>query len=264
MRTTRAIANLLASASFLLLIPSLFSLTDAHARGRRVLRIPAAGRAGAITFSFNSLTNTTADVRKAKVRYFHQQRCRVVGIYNQNAVFFRQAAAHIHSVITSRSFANAMHLKSKYYPRWERTNHNTATILGNLVKRPRRIVVNTFERTPQFPCPGDAANGHTNGFAQLNVGILFLFRNYLITKRQQGASGLRELARTIIHEALHTMGYSHRQLSPGSQGYNNTVPVYVACLVQHWPRAREISNPQAANLARFCTLSTAQRRQPRR
>lgn len=45
------------------------------------------------------------------------------------------------------------------------------------------------------------------------------------------------LSRTVIHEALHVLGYTHPDATVdlGGVAYNNSVPVYVGCVVQRWP-----------------------------
>ncbi|GMV38539.1 MAG: hypothetical protein AMXMBFR64_02550 [Myxococcales bacterium] len=45
------------------------------------------------------------------------------------------------------------------------------------------------------------------------------------------------LSRTLIHEALHVLGYTHPDATVdlGGVTYNNSVPVYVGCILQRWP-----------------------------
>jgi|GEM_PF-1987046 len=220
---------------------------------RRASRLPYAGRAGSLYFSFDSI-RANAKVRKVKKEYFYRKRCRVVGLYHGNAAFFRRAAGHVHRVLSSRSFAKVMHKHHKYYRRWERYRGNTSSILYKLQRRRWKVVVNVFERTRRFPCYDNKADGHTNAFARLGTGFLIISKAYLKRESRKGFQGVRNMAKTVIHESLHTLGFSHRGLRAWGKKYNNAVPAYVGCVVRYWPKSREISPNAQARLARFCTF----------
>lgn len=204
-----------------------------------------AGRAGSLTFSFNSL-QANAAVRRIKKTYFQRKRCLVVGLYGGSARKFRAAAAHINRVISSRGFAQAMALHHRYYRRWEVYRGSTQTILNKLRRYRWKIVVNTFRRTRAYPCYDDKANGHTNAFAQLGVGFVLISKPYL-----QRAS-VRELSRTLIHESLHTLRFSHRGLRPWRKRYNNSVPPFVGCVVKHWNRSAYSNARAQARIVSYC------------
>ncbi len=217
-----------------------------YRRPTRRPRFERAGYAGSLRFSFNSI-QANAAVRRVKTKYFHRKRCRVVGLYGRSAQKFRSAAARINRVISSRGFSNAMHMHHRYYRRWERYNGSTKKILYHIQRRRWKVVVNSFARTRKYPCRADVANGHTNAFANLGVGFLLISKNYL------NRANVRDLARTVIHEAMHTLGYSHRGLPAWRKRYNNTVPPFVGCLVKYWNNAAYRSRSAQAKIVRYCT-----------
>jgi hypothetical protein len=94
-----------------------------------------------------------------------------------------------------------------------------------------------YERDGDHPCRGsELVDGHTNAFTPMpgdgDVHLLFLYEPYVVAAMKLNA--VRDVARTLIHESLHSMGYSHAGLAVGEVAYNNTVPLYIACLVEHW------------------------------
>jgi len=217
------------------------------------------GRAGSITFSFDSIRTATAAQRAAKRYYFHKKRCRVVGLYGKTARTFRRVVARLDQVIRSRAFGQVLGAKKRFG-----LTHDTATVLlDKLRRRPVRVVANTFERTTNFPCPANYANGHTNAFARRGVTLLLIHRPYLKRHTRSGSGGLQKLARIIIHETLHTLGYSHRGLKAWSQPYMNTVAPFVGCVVEHFPANLRLSRAQARRLATFCAMATRKQRQVR-
>ena len=59
-------------------------------------------------------------------------------------------------------------------------------------------------------------------------------------ERQMSEGDYRELARTIIHEAMHAIGFDH-PFKPWSQPYVNAPPAYIGCLIQQWPNKRAMA-----------------------
>ncbi len=212
------------------------------------------GKAGRLWFSFDSIRGAGKKERKYKIFYFHRKRCRVVGIYGPDAAFFRRATLHAHRVFRDPFFRLLLLQKRD----WQLMKGKTRDLVRILTQKRTKIIVNTFRRDAEFPCHTDGLDDHTNAFAPTNAHILFLSKQYMRSLRVNGLIGIRQLARTIIHESLHTFGYSHRRLIPGSVSYNNTVPVFVACMVMHWPPPNKNSRryaQHAVSVARYCSFS---------
>lgn len=220
------------------------------------------GKAGKWWFSFDSIRGVGKNERKYKVYYFHRKRCRVVGIYGRDAAFFRQAALHTHRVFRDPFFRLLLLQKRD----WQLMKGKTRGLVRILTQKRAKIIANTFRRDAEFPCQTDGLDDHTNAFAPLDAHILFLSKSYLRSLQANGLIGVRQLARTIVHESLHTFGYSHRRLIPGSVAYNNTVPVFVACMVMHWPPSDHDSRryaQRAVSVARYCSFSDQKMTQDR-
>jgi hypothetical protein len=227
----------------LLLCGFLLTPTLVFARGKAV-------RAGGLLFSFDSIYGANARQRQVKRYYFYNRRCKVVGLYGLTRETFSKSVRHLKRVLSDRYFRKLLLGKR----RWFQTNHTSRQILQKLLKEKNKVIVNSFRRDKGFPCKTNKADGHVNGFAQRGVRILFLYKPYIREQGELGEWGIRNLARTVLHETMHTLGYSHAALKVGSVAYNNSVPVYLGCLANYWPR--RLSRRKVQKLRRFCSLSS--------
>lgn len=189
--------------------------------------------AGALTWYHGSKELALNHQEKKILGKYLHKKCRVMKMNASKRAFFARAVAHINAVLTSPSFAEILRAKARFV----KSNDTGAVVLEKLLKTGNRINVFTYERDAGHPCNGeDKVNGHTNAFAPVvggtDTALLFIFDPYL--EKQKSERDVRELARTVIHESLHTMGYSHAGVAPWSAQYLNTVPAYVGCVVQHW------------------------------
>ncbi|MCB9643908.1 MAG: hypothetical protein H6728_12605 [Myxococcales bacterium] len=217
------------------------------------------GKAGALWFSFDSIRNAGTKERKYKIYYFHQKKCHVVGFYGLHAEVFRKAVKHLHRVLRDPFFRLLVLQKRD----WQMMKGRSRTLVRKLLYKRTKIIANTFHRKANFPCQTNGLDEHTNAFAPLNVRILFISKSYLTEQHRRGRLGVRILAKTILHETLHTLGYSHRRLIAGSVSYNNTVPVFIGCMAMNWPPRRGSSKSYAqrvVSVSRYCSFSAAKMR----
>ncbi len=176
----------------------------------------------------------------SKKEHFRRQlHCKVVPIRRDRRRFVDKAIAHARSVLNDKLFQMIV-----YYRRmWVGTTHGSRQILRNLTKRQLTVHVTAFRRDARHPCKTHFADGHTNAFVpdvrrgkRSKTRLLFLSERYVDEQyfAPEPGKGVRNLARTLIHEALHIMGYSHAGEVAFSKRYNRTVPVYMGCMVMNW------------------------------
>lgn len=190
-------------------------------------------RAGAIQWWHGSRELKLNAAEKGILAKYITKKCAVLKINASDRAFFAQAAAHADAAIRSASFADIIRSKKDY----RQTSRTGAQILAHIVRTGRKINVFSYRRDATHPCNKfDLADGHTNAFTPVpktgDVAMLFLFDPYLTTQQKQ--RDYREMARTIVHEALHSMGYDHAGIKAWTGPYMSTVPAYVGCVVQHW------------------------------
>jgi hypothetical protein len=197
-------------------------------------------RAGALRFELDFKRHS----RKAFLKKDYYRRklgCNVVSAYHNKRAFLVRAIRYANAVLRNPDFARMLG-KKRY---WAKTRHRSKRITADLLRKPFTVYVTTFRRDRQHPCRSRLADGHTNAFVpDVRRGrgspsrLLFISYDYL-AKQYQAPSpirGVRNLAKTLIHEALHARGYSHAGLKAFGKAYNNTVPVYIGCLVMNWSR----------------------------
>lgn len=226
-----------------------------------VVLAPGAARAqysaGSIRFELRGLRHSAVAI--AKKNYFRRNRgCRVVPIRASRRAFFQHAVAHAHRVLTDKRFGR--------HVRWWRASVDNPTSADGLVRKltrtPLTIYVTAFRRDHKHPCRTRFADGHTNAFvpdvkqgAVSHSRLLFLAQAYVDEQyyAPDPQKGVRNLARTLIHEALHIMGYSHARRILFSARYNRSVPVYLGCVVMNWDRSNRW-------LQRYCHKATGLRK----
>jgi hypothetical protein len=190
-------------------------------------------RAGAIQWWHGSKELKLNTAEKGILAKYVNKKCAVLKINSSDRAFFAQAAAHADAAIRSATFASILRSKKSF----EKSSQSGAQVLSAITGTGRKINVFSYRRDATHPCNQfDLADGHTNAFTPVpktgDVAMLFLFDPYLMTQQRQ--RDYRELARTIVHEALHAMGYGHTGIKAWTDPYMNTVPAYVGCVVQHW------------------------------
>lgn len=215
--------------------------------------------AGSIRFEFDYKKHS----RKAFAKKDHFRRklgCKVVSAYHNKRAFLARAIRYANGVLRSPDFSMMLRRKRD----WRKTRKRSKRIISDLLRRPFTVYVTTFRRERGFPCRTRLADGHTNAFVpdvKRGVGspsrLLFLSYRYLDKQYRapNPVQGVRNLAKTLVHEALHARGYSHAGLAPFGPHYNNTVPVYVGCLVMNWSRRSGRLRWAAKN----CHLATKRR-----
>lgn len=194
-------------------------------------------KAGSIHFELRSLRYSAAAIAK-KNHYRHVRGCQVMPIRRARRALLRRAVAHADRVLRDRRFRQRVRW-------WRSTTGGTGAdeLLRRLLRTPITIYVTAFRRSGRHPCRTRLVDGHTNAFVPdvkpgrtSRTHLLFLARDYL--DKQYFApdpnKGVRNLARTLIHETLHIMGYSHAGRIPFSARYNRAVPVYLGCVVMNW------------------------------
>lgn len=189
--------------------------------------------AGAFTWYHGSQELKLNEREKKILAKYLRKGCSVKKMSSAKRAFFARAAAHIDAALKSQSFAEILKAKTSFV----KSDDTGAAVLAKLVQTGNKINVFTYERDAEHPCHGeDKANGHTHAFAPVvgggDTALLFIYDPYL--EKEKAQNEVRELARTVIHESLHTLGYSHAGITPWSAQYLNTVPAYVGCVVQHW------------------------------
>lgn len=198
-------------------------------------------KAGSLYFTFDALNEASPAEKARRDKYFYQYKCKVTGLVGPEEELFKKAISHIDWVLMHPNFQTILGRK-KF---WMGTKAKSDRVLYQLRHKNDRVIVNLFGQNEDYPCKTDKASGHTNAFASppgTAERILFIFEDYLQEQMYapEPIKGIRTLARTIIHESLHTLGYSHfnpqthRTYPLGSVAYNNTVPVYVGCLTMNW------------------------------
>lgn len=160
-------------------------------------------------------------------RYLNKK-CLVQKMASPKRAFFADAVRHINSVLGDPKFVSMVKAKRD----WFDSRDSGAKILSAAM-RGETVNVFIYEREDGYPCSGtDVADGHTNAFTpRVGADMLFVYDPYL--EKQMRERDHRELARTVIHEGMHALGYSHNA-KVGTKQYNNSVPVYVGCLVERW------------------------------
>lgn|GEM_PF-6703820 len=190
--------------------------------------------AGSIHFELRSLRHSAAAIAQ-KNEYRRVRGCRVMPIRRARHALLRRAIAHANHVLTDRRFRRRVR-------RWRSTAKADA-LLRRLLRTPITVYVTAFRRDATHPCRTRLVDGHTNAFVPAvkpgrtsRTHLLFVSRDYLDKQyfAPDPQKGVRNLARTLIHETLHIMGYSHAGQIPFSARYNRSVPVYLGCVVMNW------------------------------
>ncbi|MGM0578609.1 MAG: hypothetical protein ACQEXJ_22990 [Myxococcota bacterium] len=101
------------------------------------------------------------------------------------------------------------------------------------------VDVFTYDRGPDAACDIPYAHEETNAYTVSNRDVLLFRAPYLEARihAPDTPSGIHQLARTLLHETLHRVGFGHPDPSSwlGSVRYNNTVPTYVGCVGMNYP-----------------------------
>lgn len=181
---------------------------------------------------------------KAQYKELHAAKCYVYSMKGSLRTFFDNTARRLWATLRQPAFQRMIREKRNWVmPRGTRLWNGCrkspgACALDYLLGSRRLITTVAFDRRPRYPCRSSYAEGHTNAFAPIRKPILVFSSDYL--KARWRGRGQSELVRTLVHETLHTAGFSHRGLRAGSVQYNNTVPAYIGCMMQHWPNVRWI------------------------
>lgn len=162
-----------------------------------------------------------------------RQRCEVRKLDDAEAAFFRRSTAYAAGVLSSPELGAMMEERT----RWELTPDSGAQIMARLRGSGAEISVFVVDRDAGHPCQAEElVDGSTHAFTPMSAEgqphLLFLYEGYLASAMK--SVDVRGLARTLVHEALHSLGYSHAGLPLGSARYSGSVPVYVGCAVEHW------------------------------
>lgn len=161
------------------------------------------------------------------------KKCAVRKMGAEKSAFFVRVAAHADSAIKSPAFSEMVKARTT----WQLTTDSGAQIMERLRWTGVQINVVMYARDGDHPCRDkEVIDGHTNAFTPMpdssDVHLLFLYEPYFLAAMK--GNDVREMARTIVHESLHSMGYSHAGVEVGSERYNNTVPLYLGCMIEHW------------------------------
>jgi len=197
----------------------------------------AQSKIGSVRFELDHGKHTPS-ATKQREHFRRTLKCKVVPIRGTQRALVRRAIAHANRVVNGPAF-RALIIE---HAKWVASTDTARTILHNLTYRQLTVHVSAFRRDKQHPCKTHFADGHTNAFVpDVRLGklskarLLFLSERYLQEQylAPRPRRGVRKLARTLVHEALHVMGYSHAGQVPFSGRYNRTVPVYLGCLVMN-------------------------------
>lgn len=167
-----------------------------------------------------------------------RRRCAIRKLDEEQAEFFQKSTAYAESVLASPELGALMRDRTS----WELTPHTGAQIMEKLRGRGAEINVFLVDWDDEHPCwARELVDGRTNAFTPMSreatPHLLFLYEPYLDGSMER--NDVRGLARTLVHEALHALGYSHEGLEVGSARYNASVPAYVGCVIEHWGGPRE-------------------------
>ncbi len=216
-------------------------------RARRSAVDPAAAppgrapslRAGALAYELDHAKFSRPAAAKRR-HYASVLGCKITEIRGAQRVFLARAVRFANTVLTSDAFGETLSRKNN----WRKAYHTSDEILTQL-RVPHdafTIYVTAYKRDEKHPCRTSMADGDTNAFVSDVVPgrvsksrLLFLSSDYVARMWQSPAPtfAIRALAKTLVHEALHVRGYSHAGLKTFSIPYNNTVPVYVGCMVMN-------------------------------
>jgi hypothetical protein len=154
-----------------------------------------------------------------------------------NEAALQKALAHVEKTVRDPQFQ--AFIKAKRDWTVQKGEPDPAHIF-TLLAQPRQVSLFLYERNEEHHCKGPNftdGDGNTDAFTPLgpDKNSIFVFAPYLDQTRAQKdiEMGVRYLAKTIIHETLHVLGYLH-QKADWSASYDSTVPVYVGCATMHW------------------------------
>jgi hypothetical protein len=189
-------------------------------------------RAGAVVWWYGNDT-IERRVRERPLTWLLDQKCAVRQMGVTKSAFFVRVAARVDRALRHPAFAAILKARAAF----PLTPDSGAQIMDRLRWTGVPIDVFMYERDGTHPChDSELVDGHTNAFTPMpsasEAHLLFLYEPYVVAAMKEGA--LAELGRTIVHEALHSLGYSHARLEVGSEAYNSSVPLYVGCMIEHW------------------------------
>ena len=188
--------------------------------------------AGAVAWWYGNDT-AAVDLAEKPLSQLLDKKCALRKMGAEKSAFFVRVAAEADRIIKSPAFASRVKAKRD----WQLTSDSGAQIMERLRWTGVQVNVFMYARDADHPCEvKDLIDGHTNAFTPMtgdgDVHLLFLYEPYFAAAMK--LNDVPEVARTIVHESLHSMGYSHAGTEVGSERYNNTVPLYIGCMIEHW------------------------------
>ena len=100
------------------------------------------------------------------------------------------------------------------------------------------VAVLGYGRDATHRCATPLGDEGIHAYARLGEGVL-VFREDYLDALVGAEDGPRRLAATLFHELVHALGGEHPNAIEDIGGvvYQNTVPVYLGCVVRAWPDA---------------------------
>ena len=167
--------------------------------------------------------------------------CLVTSLTDAQRASFDAALAHISGALNDPAVRELLRGKSDWLVesdgKWVQSSDAGRRVLRSLTAGPPlRVSVFAYDRDAAHRCDTKLADGDTRAFTSMAESAVLLYRPYLVAARSD-ADGVAELARTILHETMHVLGYTHPggPLFIGRSRYNNTVPAYMGCVVGLYP-----------------------------
>jgi hypothetical protein len=202
------------------------------------------GAPGLVFHSPQSVEALSPDEEVA-LEYLWRRECRVGSLSATERRAVAAAASRISLVLADPRVRDLVANKRDWIVEgsagWERRDGVGLAVLERLrgASTPARVAVFSYAETKGDPCHTPLADGETNAYTMMGAPAVLLFRPYLRRAAQahETAGDVKGLARTLLHESLHVLGYTHPDgpLEIGGVVYNNTVPAYFGCLADLWP-----------------------------
>lgn len=221
----------------------------AAALGAMIVTVAAATHAepaddGAVVYSSPESTEALQPAQRTALSYLWRRQCRVGSLSQVERESVQAARGHVLRALSDPAVQRLVGRKGDWVVEtadgWRRRPGDGLEALRLLVSAgsPLHVGVFSYGQTEGNPCRTPLADGATNAYTMLGASAILLFRPYLSEASAAVRAGHPEgLARTLVHETLHVLGYTHPDgpLEIGGVVYNNTVPVYLACVVEAWP-----------------------------
>ncbi|MGM0576445.1 MAG: hypothetical protein ACQEXJ_12010 [Myxococcota bacterium] len=227
----------------------------------------AAADLGPVAYHSPEATADLTPTEREELAWLWQADCRVLSLSSAQRQVLDGAVEHVRSVLADRRLQAMIRAKED----WRLADGDAWTVdaaagqrvleLLDAATSDRRVGIFTYERTPEHPCDLPVANGDIHAYTVDTQPVILFHRAYL--QRQVHAedldAGRRRLARTLLHETLHVLGFRHPGTVDARAGatYASTVPVWLGCAVEHWPDAEYVRS--ACHLAEPSRPASAHR-----